>query len=203
MFKYEAVDKNNELVNQMEESICSSSVSCILYFMNYGLSSEGAIDMNLISFKNSVSYYLIQFFFEIFLYLFIHMLFFNVVLATISNAFDEMKKKVDKKEYDDKNFCFICGKTRNDSINDSDEAFDKHLLKHDKWKYIMFIISIILKNRKEYSNEEYEIWRQIKNKRINWFPKYEKNSNNNQENESIKSEDENIPEEEDISNEDL
>ena len=178
MFKYEAVDKKNELVSLTEESICSSSVSCILYFMNYGLSSEGAIEMNLISFKYSVSYYLIQFFFEIFLYLFIHMIFFNVVLATISNTFDEMKKKVDQKKYDEKNVCFICGKTRIDSINDSKD-FDKHLKIHDKWKYIIYMIQIILKNKEEYTNEEYNIWRQIKKKKLNWLPKYDKESNDN------------------------
>ena len=178
MFKYEAVDKKNELVSLTEESICSSSVSCILYFMNYGLSSEGAIEMNLISFKYSVSYYLIQFFFEIFLYLFIHMIFFNVVLATISNTFDEMKKKVEQKKYDEKNVCFICGKTRIDSINDSKD-FDKHLKIHDKWKYIIYMIQIILKNKEEYTNEEYNIWRQIKKKKLNWLPKYDKESNDN------------------------
>ena len=177
MFKYEGVDKNNELVSYMEESICSSSVPCILYFMNYGLSSEGSIDMNLISFKYSVSYYLIQFFFEIFLYLFIHMIFFNVVLATIGNAFDGMKQKVDQKNYDEKNVCFICGKTRIDSINDpNDSDFDKHLRKHDKWKYIIYMINIILKNKEEYTNKEYEIWRQIKKKKLNWLPKYDKES---------------------------
>ena len=86
MFTYEAVDKNNELVspNYFEESICSSSVPCILYFMNFGLSTEGSIDMNLISFKSNMSYYVLQFFFEIFLFLFIHMILFNIVLGNLS-----------------------------------------------------------------------------------------------------------------------
>ena len=182
MFKYEAVNKNNELVGNMEESICSSSVPCILYFMNYGLSTEGSIDMNLISFKYSVSYYLIQFFFEIFLYLFIHMIFFNVVLATISSAYDEMKQKIDKKNYEENNVCFICGKTKIESINNS-EDFDMHLRKHDKWKYIIYMINIILKNKEGYTNEEYNIWRQIKKKQINWIPKYDNELEENYEGE--------------------
>ena len=97
MFNYEAVNKNNDIVSNNYESICSSSVPCILYFMNFGLSSEGSLEMNLISFKNNLSYYLIQFFYEIFLYLLIHMIFFNVVLATITNGYDKMKEKIDKK----------------------------------------------------------------------------------------------------------
>ena len=175
MFKYEAVDNNNELVNQnyIEENICSSSVPCILYFMNFGLSSEGAIDMNLISFKNNTSHYLIQFFFDIFLYVFIHMIFFNVVLAMIGSAFDKMIEKVDKKDEDERNVCFICDKTRNDSISEH-EDFDEHLSRHNKWKYIIYISNIILKNKEEYTKEEYYVWRQIRHKKIDWFPKYSK-----------------------------
>ena len=89
-----------------------------------------------------------------------------------------MKKKVDQKKYDEKNVCFICGKTRIDSINDSKD-FDKHLKIHDKWKYIIYMIQIILKNKEEYTNEEYNIWRQIKKKKLNWLPKYDKESNDN------------------------
>ena len=38
-----------------KENICSSAISCILYFFNFGISSEGSINMNLISFKNNTS----------------------------------------------------------------------------------------------------------------------------------------------------
>lgn len=69
MLKYEAVDENNNPVSRsyMDENICSSTIPCILYFLNFGLSTEGSIDMNLISYKNSPGYYLRQFFFDVFL----------------------------------------------------------------------------------------------------------------------------------------
>ena len=94
MFKYEAVDKNNEIIdiNSVEENICSSTVPCILYFLNFGF-RDNLMEMNLFSFKNETSYYFIQFFFTIFLYAFIHLIFDNIFLATISSAFDEMKEK--------------------------------------------------------------------------------------------------------------
>ena len=180
MFTYEAVDKNNELVSQnyFEESICSSSVPCILYFMNFGLSTEGSVDMNLISFKSNMSYYLLQFFFEIFLFLFIHMILFNIVLATIGNGYDKMKEKIDKKSDDEKNVCFICDKTRNDCIEDN-EDFDEHLEMHNKWKYIIYIINILQKNKEIYTYEEYFVWKQLEGKNIDWFPKYEKKAEEN------------------------
>ena len=183
MFNYEAVNKNNDIVSNNYESICSSSVPCILYFMNFGLSSEGSLEMNLISFKNNLSYYLIQFFYEIFLYLLIHMIFFNVVLATITNGYDKMKEKIDKKNYDEKNVCFICDKTRTDCIEDNQD-FDEHLERHNKWKYIIYMINIILKNKENYTNEEYNIWKQIKMKQLDWFPKYEKKSDESEKKES-------------------
>ena len=149
--------------------------------MNFGLSSEGFIEMNLISFKRNTSYYLIQFFFQIILYVFIHMIFFNVVLATITNGYDKMKEIIDKRNYDEKNVCFICDKTRNDCIEDN-EDFDEHLERHNKWKYIIYIINIILKNKEEYTNEEFNIRKQIKKKKLDWFPKYEKKSDESEEN---------------------
>ena len=79
MYKYEAVDRNNEIINPdyIEENICSSTVPCILYFFNYGFRDD-LMDMNLISFKNETDYYLRQFFFNIFIYIFIHLIFDNI-----------------------------------------------------------------------------------------------------------------------------
>jgi hypothetical protein len=170
MFKYKSVNNNNELI-YYEENICSSTISCILYFFYFGLISEGSIDMNLISYKNNTSFYLGQFFFNIILYSIIHMIFFNVILASITNGFDKMRESIIEKDYNKKNVCFICQKTRNDCINDG-ENFDEHLFKHNKWKYIIFICNIILKDKKELSEQEYKIYQLINEGRIDWFPEY-------------------------------
>ncbi len=172
MFKYDSVDNNNELIGY-EENICSSAISCILYFWNFGLTSEGVIDMNLISYKNNYTYYLGQFFFNIILYGMIHMIFFNVFLATITDSFGEMKNKIRKKDEDIKKTCFICQMTENDCVNEFKD-FDEHCQKHDKWKYIMFICNILQKEEKELNKEEYIIYKKIKDKNIDWFPKYKK-----------------------------
>ena len=172
MFKYEPVDKNNEVIEN-EEYICSSAISCILYFWNFGMTSEGSVEMNLISFKNNTNYYLGQFFFDLLLYTSIHMIFFNVVLATITDSFGKMRDQIKDKEDDIKNSCFICQKTKNDCVNDF-EDFDEHLQNHDKWKYIILICNILEKDIKELTDEEYFIYRKITEKKINWFPKNKK-----------------------------
>ena len=37
------------------------------------------------------------------------------------------------------------------------------------WKYIRFICNIILKKRSQYTNEEYVVWMQIIDKKLDWF----------------------------------
>ena len=174
MFEYEPVDKNNELINDgfMKERICSSTIPCILYFLNFGF-RDNFMDMNLISFKNEISYYLIQYFFNLFLYVFIHLIFDNIFLVTIGNAFDEMKKEMNEREKEIEDVCFICGKTKNDCIGEYKQDFEEHIKKHDIWKYIRYICGIILKNKEQYTDEEYYVWKQIKYKKLDWFPKNE------------------------------
>ena len=169
IFRYESVDNNGEVV-EAEEYICSSAFSCMLYFFNFGLTTEGAIDMNLISYKNNTKYYFGQLFYDLILYATIHMIFFNIFLATITSGFDKMRDIIVEKDNDKNNVCFICQKTRNDCINDS-EDFDKHSFNHNKWSYIMFICNIILKDKKELTDDEYSVYQKVDEGNIKWFPK--------------------------------
>ena len=174
LFKSEVVDENNENLvdnNQQffEENVCSSSIQCFLYFANFGLSSGGSLDLNLISFKSNYGYYLRQFFFEIFLFLLINMIFSNVFLALITDAFAEMRELAWKKENDKVNVCFICDLNKSDCINQN-LVFDKHIQDHSKWKYINFMSKLILDDDIDFNNEEYYIWNLVKKRSINWFP---------------------------------
>jgi len=178
LFKFEVVNEHNEnIVDQneeiVEENICSSSIQCMLYFLNFGLSSGGSLDLNLISFKNNHGYYLRQFFFDMFFFLFINMIFSNVFLALITDAFSEMRELAWKKENDKANVCFICDLSKSDCINQNIE-FKKHIQDHEKWKYINFITKMILKEDVEFDNEQYYIWNLLKMKSIDWFPNNEK-----------------------------
>ena len=174
LFKFEVVDKNNEIIvdendEAIEEYVCSSSVQCILYFLNFGLSSAGELDLNLISFKNNHGYYLRQFFFDIFFFLCINMIFSNVFLALITDAFGEMREKAWKDEDDKNNVCFICDLNRSDCISQNIE-FINHIKEHSKWKYINFMFKIIMEEEVEFDKEEYYIFNLMKKRSIDWFP---------------------------------
>ena len=174
LFKFEVVNKYNEYIVDenygiTEEYICSSSIQCILYFLNFGLSSGGALGLNLISFKNNYGHFLRQFFFEIFFYLFVNMIFSNVFLALITDAFYEMRELAWKKENDKENECFICDVSISDCINQNIE-FKRHIQEHSKWKYINFICKMIMEEDVELGKEEYYIQNLMKKRSIDWFP---------------------------------
>ena len=174
LFRFEVVDKFNENIvdendEPIEEYICSSSIQCILYFINFGLSSGGALDLNLISFKNTYGYYLRQFFFDIFFFLCLNMIFSNVFLALITDAVGEMTEKAMDNENDRNNVCFICDLNQSDCINQNID-FDSHIQEHSKWKYINFMLKIIIEEEVEFDQEEYDIWLLIKKRNIDWFP---------------------------------
>ena len=174
MFEYEAYDRNNEIISSdfEKERICSSTVPCILYFLNFGF-RDSLMDMNLFSFKNENGYYWRQFFFNLFIYIFIHLIFDNIFLVTIGNAFDDIKKNLVENDNQKENVCFICNKTRNDCISNN-KNFEEHIKKHDLWKYIRYICGIILKNKEQYTEEEYYVWEIIKKKGLDWFPSEKK-----------------------------
>ena len=176
LFKFEVVNKHNENIVEngeiFEESICSSSIQCMLYFLNFGLSTGGSLDLNLISFKNNYEYYLRQFFFDIFFFFFINMIFSNIFLALITDAFSEMRELAWKKENDQKNVCFICDLNKSDCIIQKIE-YKRHIQEHSKWKYINYICKIMLEKDVEYNKDEYYIWNLIGKKSIDWFPNKE------------------------------
>ena len=174
MFKFEVVNKKNEYImdeNQepIEEFACSSSIQCILYFLNFGLSSNGVLDINLFSFKNNYGHYLRQFFFDMFFFLFINMIFSNIFLALINDAFNEMGGLALINENDKNNVCFICNINRGECINQNIE-FKNHIEKHSKWKYIFFMIKIIMERDDEFNKDEVYVWNLMKKKSIEWLP---------------------------------
>ena len=139
----------------------------MLYFLNFGF-RDSLMEQNLISYKNELGYYLRQFFFNLFLYVFIHLIFDNIFLVTISNAFHDMKKNMDKIDDKKENVCFICNKKRNDCIKEY-KNFEEHIENHDMWKYIRYICCIMLKKRNQYTNEEYYVWELRKEIKFDWF----------------------------------
>ena len=97
------------------------------------------------------------------------MIFSNVFLALITDAFYEMRELAWKKENDKENVCFICDISVSDCINQNIE-FKKHIQDHSKWKYINFICRMVLEEDVEMSQEDFYIQNLMKKRNIDWFP---------------------------------
>ena len=60
--------------------------------------------------------------------------------------------------------------TKKKWLYEKNNDFEEHIEKHYIWKYIRYIWSIILKKRNQYTGGEYFVWKQIRDKKIDWFP---------------------------------
>ena len=106
-FTFEVVNKDNEILEKPEAQ-CSSSFSCLLYFLNYAPANGGNISSNLASFKNGINLYLTKFFIEVIFFQLLNWIFTNIVLALVTNSFEMVTKRNKKNNYDKNTKCFIC-----------------------------------------------------------------------------------------------
>ena len=170
LFKFDTINSQNELVST--EPFCTSSIQCLLFFINYGIRSGGGIGdlLGTPSFKDNYWFFMKVFFYEILFHLIIVMIFANVFLGLIADAFGELREAAEAKINDKENICFIC------QIN-SDECaikgidFEEHVTKkHNLWDYIYFLCYLYLKDENEYNLMEYKIMSSISEFNLSWIP---------------------------------
>ena len=170
LFKFDTINSQNELVST--EPFCTSSIQCLLFFINYGIRSGGGIGdlLGTPSFKDNYWFFMKVFFYEILFHLIIVMIFANVFLGLIADAFGELREAAETKINDKENICFIC------QIN-SDECaikgidFEEHVTKkHNLWDYIYFLCYLYLKDENEYNLMEYKIMSSISEFNLSWIP---------------------------------
>ncbi|EGR34738.1 hypothetical protein IMG5_002710 [Ichthyophthirius multifiliis] len=102
-------------------------------------------------------------------FVFISVLFMNIVSGIMIDTFAEMRDKRNFIEQDKKNKCFICGLERT-TIENQDKSFEDHTKKHYLWNYIFYIYSLQNKDSTEYTGLEYFISDKLQNEDIQWIP---------------------------------
>ena len=170
LFKVDTINSQGDPVST--EPFCSSSIQCLLFFINYGVRSGGGIGdlLGTPSFKDNIWFFMKIFFYEILFHLIIVMIFANVFLGLIADAFGELREAADLKANDIDNICFIC------QINSDDCAikgidFEEHRSKkHNLWDYVNFLCYLYLKDENEYNLMEYKIMSSISEFNLSWIP---------------------------------
>ena len=136
LFKVDTINAQNEPV--ATEPFCTSSIQCLLYFINYGIRSGGGVGdlLGTPSFKDDYWFFMKIFFYEILFHLIIVMIFANVFLGLIADAFGELREAAEVKSNDKENICFICQINSDDCANKGID-FEEHIMKkHNLWDYI-------------------------------------------------------------------
>ena len=105
-----------------------------------------------------------------FFFLFINMIFSNIFLALINDAFNEMGQLALVNENDKNNVCFVCDINRKECV-EQNIKFKNHVEIHSKWKYIFFMYKIIMEKYDDFDNDENYVWDLMKKKSIDWIPK--------------------------------
>ena len=170
LFSVDTINSHNDPV--ATEPFCTSSIQCLLFFINYGIRSGGGIGdlLGTPSFKDNYWFFMKIFVYEILFHLMIVMVFANVFLGLIADAFGELREAAELKSNDKENICFIC------QVNSDDCAikgvdFEEHVTKkHNLWDYINFLCYLYLKDENEYNLMEYKIMSSISEFNLSWIP---------------------------------
>jgi len=158
--------------------MCSSSVQCIFYFINYGPRRTGGIgdDVPKISFKNDTSLFFAQFVFNVIFHIFVVYLLANIFLGLVVDTFADLRDKNQLREYDRKYRCFICQLNSDDCIKKKIN-FKSHIKDvHNVWNYVYFLSHIFVKNKNEYTPIERSTYSKLDKNDLTWIPVDSSNS---------------------------
>ena len=169
LFKVDTINSQGDPLPT--EPFCTSSIQCLLYFINYGIRSGGGIGdlLGTPSFKENYVFFIKIFIYEILFHLIIVMILANVFLGLIADAFGEPRKIAETKDNDKNNVCFIC-QINSDVCALKGIDFEEHIsTKHNLWTYANFLCYLYMKDENEY-NMEYKIMSCIKEYNLSWIP---------------------------------
>lgn len=166
--------------------LCRSLVNCMLVFFDFGLRRHGGIGelMPKVSYEQENLLYIGKFFFELSYYLIITVIIMNVVFGIIIDTFRELRLSSKKLEYENENFCLICGAER--EVLEKDKINFIHHISNDHyiWNYIHYLIKIKQSNPQDLTSINGHAYESIMNRSNNWFPLYSRDSKNFESEES-------------------
>jgi len=111
---------------------------------------------------------------DVFFWVLIEILFFQIISGILVDNFTAMRVKSDVVMEDLENVCFICciNKTElNKLYEKSDKGYSEHIkIDHNYWNYIYLILSLKFKDSKEMNKIEKYIIHKYKKQDFGWIP---------------------------------
>lgn len=110
-----------------------------------------------------------RFFFDTIYFIFMEILFSNLVSGIMIDGFGGLKEADNEREQDKKSKCYICSMEKPD-IEKTGTTFKKHTEKHFLWSYLFYRYVLEMKDPSDFTGLEYTISTQIDEKKVEWFP---------------------------------
>ena len=158
-------------IETFPEYFCNSSIQCLLFIFQYGVSSQSGISnvLNIPSFKSSVPHFIGRFIFDVLFFIIIVLIIGSLFLGIFVEKIINVKNIKNFNKNDKNNVCFICQLDRNkcfiDKIN-----FEEHLKAHNLFNYMYFIIYLYISENIELNRRELNIFKKIENEEFDWLP---------------------------------
>jgi len=158
-------DKQQSTIN-----VCSTLLSCVYFYFNFGMRAGGGIGDHLKVKGQDEDFYWIRFLFDILFFTIIILLFLNMLNGIIINGFSKYREKMEEIEDAINNRCFICNLHKS-SFDKKKLSFKRHCdYEHNPYNYFLFIETLKSKGLHNLSLEEKELVSIIKKKQITNFP---------------------------------
>jgi hypothetical protein len=170
-FNYEEILESSS-GSLISESYCYSSLQCFLFYISKGIRSGGGIcdAINAVSYQKDVQIFIARFFNDLIFFLLINLIFGNVFLGIIIDAFGELRNQQSEYDNDRNNICFIC-QLSSDACLARNIDFDNHVnTVHNIWNYVYFLAYLHLNNPNNFNRVENSVWEKLEIQDYSWLP---------------------------------
>ncbi|KAF8372924.1 hypothetical protein PRIPAC_79353 [Pristionchus pacificus] len=169
---------------------CNSLRMCIVTTLNWGLRNGGGIgdvlrnvapDEPLFHFRvfYNLAFYVVlieplfhfRVLYDLAFYVVLIVIVLNLIFGVIIDTFGDLRTEKNEKEDILNNTCFICALERGRFDNRA-VTFEEHRRKeHNLWHYLYFIVWLQIKDETEFTGPESYVSQCIKDRNLDWFPR--------------------------------
>ncbi|OQV23241.1 Inositol 1,4,5-trisphosphate receptor type 1 [Hypsibius exemplaris] len=161
----------NDFYDEDEELACTSMLTCMVTTLVYGLRSGGGIGDVLRKPSFNDEYFFARVLYDLLFFFIVIIITLNLIFGVIIDTFADLRTEKQHKDDVLRNTCFICGLERS-AFDNKATSFDYHYMReHNLWSYLYFMIMLQVKDPTEFTGPESYVAEQIKNEKLDWFPR--------------------------------
>ncbi|CAI4231953.1 unnamed protein product [Auanema sp. JU1783] len=167
---------------------CDTLRMCIITTLNWGLRNGGGIGDVMRNVGPHEDLFFYRIFYDLSFFVVLIVIVLNLIFGVIIDTFGDLRTEKNDKEDILKNTCFICGLERG-RFDNRTVSFEEHqLTEHNLWHYLYFIVWLQIKDETEFTGPESYVDQCIQERNLDWFPRMQAISLQDEDGESDQSE---------------